>query len=744
MRNLAAYLLILLLSPILAICQTNPWRDETTILRSIYSNPDVEPNYYVYAEFKAKGRKLDDSVDLTARLVIKNAFTGKTLREQLLSYSKEIRDSTYFEYRLNIEPRTLYYSSALKKIIIADKSGNINRIILLDGESMKPLDTILSTEKQYSRLAIDFFDKYMALTTFDSGAEVYEISSKFIKRDSIHFYYPYYKPDSFHIHREPTIGSIVFSGANAKPLLINTYAEGNNAIYRCKNFQRNEWELLDTMSIGSAISFDKSSNNIYYFKLKDSFYCLWKYDLSKKTKQVLVPQFLKQDYSINLILKTQSRNNFIFRYRDNYSPYSGKYVQKSDRQYNPNKDHLIEINLETMNKYTFNDRRIYAGPLFLRRDTLFCPEAEIVPDSVVMGYEKKTDWDSLLTYPLMGETLAGKKMPDIQLSDIKNDTIFYNNANPYIRLNGRISNNLSPENQLYINGREVNASPDFSELLDVNTCPDNLITFECFDKFDNHTSRIIFLKKEKPVDSQSDLLRIMGHSKSIALIIAEKDYENKADSLRNTINEAARLKDILLSKYNFSERNIYFRNDLKRGQVIKVLDSMSRNAGEFDQVLIFYTGHGIYDSTVDRGFWIPVDGTKEDQTNWYSNDDLLGAIKKIQAKHLFLLVDACYSGSVLEGRTKDPQGERLAFASLFTRKSRQALTSGALEKVPDKSKFMEAVLKQLESNTKQYYSASDLYNDIKDFVLSNTHTSPQYGILINTGSDGGEYFFIKK
>ena len=48
----------------------------------------------------------------------------------------------------------------------------------------------------------------------------------------------------------------------------------------------------------------------------------------------------------------------------------------------------------------------------------------------------------------------------------------------------------------------------------------------------------------------------------------------------------------------------------------------------------------------DQGYWLPVDADSEDPTNWVSNNDITTMLKAIQARHIMVVADSCYSGSL--------------------------------------------------------------------------------------------------
>ena len=115
----------------------------------------------------------------------------------------------------------------------------------------------------------------------------------------------------------------------------------------------------------------------------------------------------------------------------------------------------------------------------------------------------------------------------------------------------------------------------------------------------------------------------------------------------------------------------------------------------------------------------------------------------IKSKHTLLIADACFSGSIFRTRSafsKAPKGIK----RLYQLPSRNAMTSGYLKEVPDKSMFLKYLVRGLEINTETFYPADVLFANFRSNVMNNSDTEPQYGTIRNAGDEGGEFIFIKR
>ena len=60
------------------------------------------------------------------------------------------------------------------------------------------------------------------------------------------------------------------------------------------------------------------------------------------------------------------------------------------------------------------------------------------------------------------------------------------------------------------------------------------------------------------------------------------------------------------------------------------------------------------------------------------------------------------------------------------------------------SVFTYYLVKALVKNSKKYYDASQLYNDLKIPVINNSDQSPLFLPIDKSGDEGGQFLFIRK
>ena len=231
------------------------------------------------------------------------------------------------------------------------------------------------------------------------------------------------------------------------------------------------------------------------------------------------------------------------------------------------------------------------------------------------------------------------------------------------------------------------------------------------------------------------------------LVIGIDDYKNGVSPLHNAVNDASAFKNVLLNKYYFHEQNthILFNEDATRSNIISAFKKLLRQVGENDNLVFYFSGHGIFNKDIKQGFWIPVDGVKEDEATYISNSDVLNYIKAIKAKHIFGVVDSCFSSALFLQRGEESQGQN----RIYQQASRWLLTAGRLEMVEDgslgdNSPFTESLVSQLKLN-----NAALWVGDLCRYVVTGTMANaakqiPRGEPLQNAGHQGGEFIFFPK
>jgi hypothetical protein len=232
-----------------------------------------------------------------------------------------------------------------------------------------------------------------------------------------------------------------------------------------------------------------------------------------------------------------------------------------------------------------------------------------------------------------------------------------------------------------------------------------------------------------------------------ALLIGVEKYQYANANLGNLnqpVKDATALMTVLAGDYSFKQENVQILKNPTRDQIITAFEDLAKKVTPKDNLLIFYAGHGIWDERLKVGYWLPSDAKTDNKSAWIANSTIRDYISGIQSKHTLLITDACFSGSIFKTREVISEVNEYAVAKIYQLPSRKAMTSGTLTTVPDTSKFMEYLLKRLRDNTNNFLTARQLFFSVETAVMNNTNTVPQFGVIQETGDEGGDFIFMRK
>ena len=240
-----------------------------------------------------------------------------------------------------------------------------------------------------------------------------------------------------------------------------------------------------------------------------------------------------------------------------------------------------------------------------------------------------------------------------------------------------------------------------------------------------------------------------------ALIIGNNDYQ-QFSTLATAVNDARETDKLLRQKYKFKTRLLL---NADRYSILSALNELRETLGEDDNLLIYYAGHGILDDSNDRGYWLPVDADTNNNANWISNTAVTDILNVIKAKHILVVADSCFSGTLTQtplarAQADVPTAVRTEWIKVMAEtRARITLTSGGLEPVLDggggeHSLFAKAFLATLRDND-EILEGYSLYYRILNRMGSNATPAiaarlgqvPQYAPIHLAGHESGEFFF---
>ncbi len=227
-----------------------------------------------------------------------------------------------------------------------------------------------------------------------------------------------------------------------------------------------------------------------------------------------------------------------------------------------------------------------------------------------------------------------------------------------------------------------------------------------------------------------------------ALLIGNNKYRS-IEPLNTPIDDTKAIATVLSSQYGFKTTLL---SNATRYEILSELNKLRTNLTREDNLLIYYAGHGWLDEDTNEGYWLPVDSERNNPANWLSNSSITNILKSMEAKHVMIVSDSCYSGTLTRGITislrKPSYLKRMAF-----KRSRTVIASGGLEPVMDSgggkthSVFANAFIKVLNENKSTYIETTQLFPQIRRAVVIHSDQTPEYSDIRKAGHDGGEFIF---
>lgn len=227
-------------------------------------------------------------------------------------------------------------------------------------------------------------------------------------------------------------------------------------------------------------------------------------------------------------------------------------------------------------------------------------------------------------------------------------------------------------------------------------------------------------------------------------VVGIDDYTGVAN-LNNAVRDAQAVRDVLLEYYHFDKSRLteLYNKEATRQNIMQALRKLASDLEDEDNVILYFSGHGHYDTVLDEGYWVPVGASYDIIDDYISYSFIQKVVKAAQARHILLIVDSCYSGAVLV-RERDAVRNRLERDP-----SRWLIASGRNEVVPDgrvgeHSPFAEELIYLLKSYDESSLSTMKLVDRLTSNVIYNSRQTPIGQPLFDVGHRGGQFFFHPK
>lgn len=307
---------------------------------------------------------------------------------------------------------------------------------------------------------------------------------------------------------------------------------------------------------------------------------------------------------------------------------------------------------------------------------------------------------------------------------------------------------------VYVNNREAQIDEKGNFQADILLKPGlNNVVIEAVDIYNNRATKTVAItRKTQVAKTQGPKEGIFEMSGTYyALVIGINSYRH-LDSLQTAVNDAEAVGRILRDSYGF-ETALLINQNATRRTIVSELNKLRQKLSHEDKLLIYYAGHGYFDEDTKKAYWLPVDAEKSNDTNWIMAERITSNLKRIPAKHILVVSDSCYSGTLTRAAQVDlfSTATRVSYINkILNKQARVLIASGGNEPVTDTgaarhSVFAQAFIRALREVDRDVFLAEELFvGYIKEPVAGKADQTPEYSLIKNSGHDGGDFIFIKK
>ena len=305
---------------------------------------------------------------------------------------------------------------------------------------------------------------------------------------------------------------------------------------------------------------------------------------------------------------------------------------------------------------------------------------------------------------------------------------------------------------VYVNSMEAQLDENGNFQAEVFLRPgENTVTVEAFDTYKNKASETFSMTRASAIPEEPKAQSLDIEGRYYAFIIGINKYKHLS-GLRTAVNDAEEVKNVLKENYGFETLSL-LDSDATRNNILRKINELRERLSPSDKLLIYYAGHGYFDESTKKAYWLPADAEKNDDTNWIMSDSITSNLKRIAAKHILIVSDSCYSGTLTRAAQVDLYSNktRLSYIEKLLKKdTRVLIASGGNEPVSDSggganSVFARAFIKALKETDRPVFTAEEIFvGRIKEFVAGNADQTPEYSLIRDSGHDGGDFVFRKK
>jgi len=235
-----------------------------------------------------------------------------------------------------------------------------------------------------------------------------------------------------------------------------------------------------------------------------------------------------------------------------------------------------------------------------------------------------------------------------------------------------------------------------------------------------------------------------------AVFFVASKFDHGWQALTDAPGEVAAIAAQLETNYGFQLKIV---PNATRADIIKTLgEYKTKTYGPKDQLLLFFSMHGVHDKGSDKGYLIPKNGLLNDPTydSWFSHSQLAEITQSMPCNRVLVALDACYSGIFGKHRNDNrptPAWERPEYLcqerllkAFNSNQTRKYLTAGGDVRVPAKSVYAAQWVAALKAGG----GGDGLlgFHELLGYVDQFQEPRPAWGDFVPGTS--GDFVFVKK
>lgn len=143
-----------------------------------------------------------------------------------------------------------------------------------------------------------------------------------------------------------------------------------------------------------------------------------------------------------------------------------------------------------------------------------------------------------------------------------------------------------------------------------------------------------------------------GYDNSWAVVVGINKY-GQWPRLEHAVTDAENMRDSL-QRLGFELVTAVLDESATKQNILNTVGELLRAKAKInDRVLVFFAGHGHTEIRKDGtrvGYIVPVDGKPSDPSSYISMEQLQALAEGIPVKHLFFVMDSCFSGGLVRFR----------------------------------------------------------------------------------------------